>query len=183
MTEHIWLRPLTETDLGLAEVLYEDPAEAGQYGFFGYFPGVLRRNWAEDRLIGSDHGNLAIVRGTRAGGAGGAGGVFVGEVGWYKEKCGPTSFCWSIGIGLLNVERGKGYGTEAQRQIAAYLFAHTQFNRIEASTESTNTAEQRSLEKAGFTREGIRRGALFRAGTWRDLVVYSVLRSEVTLPD
>jgi RimJ/RimL family protein N-acetyltransferase len=46
----------------------------------------------------------------------------------------------------------------------------------------SNVAEQRALEKAGFTREGIVRGAAFQGGRWRDGVVYSVLRSEVDLP-
>jgi RimJ/RimL family protein N-acetyltransferase len=63
------------------------------------------------------------------------------------------------------------------------LFAHTQVNRIEATTEITNVAEQRALEKAGFTREGILRGATFRQGRWHDQVIYSVLRDEVKLMD
>ncbi len=62
-----------------------------------------------------------------------------------------------------------------------YLFAHTQANRIQASTEITNVGEQRALEKAGFTREGVLRGAGFRDGQWRDGVLYSVLRDEVDL--
>ncbi|MFE9450159.1 GNAT family N-acetyltransferase [Streptomyces sp. NPDC006739] len=45
-----------------------------------------------------------------------------------------------------------------------------------------NIAEQRALEWAGFTREGILRGACFRAGAWHDMVMYSVLRAEV-LPE
>lgn len=64
-----------------------------------------------------------------------------------------------------------------------YLFAHTQFNRVEATTEITNLAEQRALEKAGFTREGIMRGTTFRQGRWHDQVLYSVLRDEVELAD
>jgi len=40
------------------------------------------------------------------------------------------------------------------------------------------SAEQRALEKAGFTREGILRGATYRAGQWHDQVIYSVLRNE-----
>jgi len=37
-------------------------------------------------------------------------------------------------------------------------------NRIEASTEITNIGEQRALERAGFTREGVLRGATFQGG-------------------
>jgi RimJ/RimL family protein N-acetyltransferase len=54
-------------------------------------------------------------------------------------------------------------------------------NRVEAETEITNIAEQRALEKAGFTREGVRRGAIFRQGQWHDDVLYSLLRHEVDL--
>ena len=44
-----------------------------------------------------------------------------------------------------------------------------------------NLAEQRALERAGFTREGVLRHSQFRAGRWRDNVIYSVLRDEVSL--
>jgi RimJ/RimL family protein N-acetyltransferase len=90
---------------------------------------------------------------------------------------------WAIGIGLAPEFRGRGYGSAAQRLIVRYLFAHTQVNRIEATTEITNLAEQRALEKAGFTREGILRGTTFRQGQWHDQVIYSVLRDEVKLED
>ena len=95
-------------------------------------------------------------------------------------QTGPTSHCWNIGIGLLERARGRGYGTRAQRLIAEYLFAHTQVNRIEAETETGNLAEQRALEKAGFTREGVLRGAIFRDGQWHDMVSYSMIRSDLT---
>jgi RimJ/RimL family protein N-acetyltransferase len=96
-------------------------------------------------------------------------------------RTGQVSHCWAIGIGLAPEFRGRGYGTEAQRLLVRYLFAHTQLNRIEATTEITNTGEQRALEKAGFTREGVLRGATFRAGRWHDQIIYSVLRHEVEL--
>ncbi len=41
-----------------------------------------------------------------------------------------------------------------------------------------NLPEQRSLEKAGYVREGIQRGAQFRAGAYHDLVTYSRLRDD-----
>jgi RimJ/RimL family protein N-acetyltransferase len=52
-------------------------------------------------------------------------------------------------------------------------------NRVEAETETGNLAEQRALEKAGFTREGVRRGSIFRDGYWRDMVAYSMIRSDL----
>nr|WP_237282594.1 GNAT family protein [Streptomyces fodineus] len=71
--------------------------------------------------------------------------------------------------------RGRGIGTRARLQLVRYLFAHTPVMRIEADTESENVAQQRALEKAGFTREGVLRGVVFRDGRWRDGVARGVL--------
>ena len=84
-----------------------------------------------------------------------------------------------MGITLLPGARGQGVGTEAQRQLVRYLFAHTLVMRIEADTEAENIAEQRALEKAGFTREGVLRSVAYRDGQWRDGVRYSILRGEL----
>lgn len=89
------------------------------------------------------------------------------------------SFTWNIGIGLLATARGHGYGTRAQQLLVEYLFAHTLANRVEASTEVDNAAERRSLEKAGFSFEGVVRGASFRDGQWRDMASYSIVRTDL----
>jgi aminoglycoside 6'-N-acetyltransferase len=62
--------------------------------------------------------------------------------------------------------------------LAAYLFDTYPVMRVEASTDIANIPEQKALEKAGFTREGIMRGAQWRGGQWHDLVLYSKLRGE-----
>jgi RimJ/RimL family protein N-acetyltransferase len=84
---------------------------------------------------------------------------------------------------LLPDGRGRGVGTQAQRLLVRYLFAHTPVVRLEADTETENIAEQRALEKSGFTREGVLRSAVFRDGQWRDVVRYSVLRDEIALDE
>ncbi|MFL5708741.1 MAG: GNAT family N-acetyltransferase, partial [Chloroflexota bacterium] len=89
------------------------------------------------------------------------------------------SDAWNVGIELAPDARGHGYGVEAQRLLARYLFDNTPVNRVEAQTDIENVAEQRALEKAGFIREGVARGSQFRAGAYHDLVCYSILRSEV----
>jgi RimJ/RimL family protein N-acetyltransferase len=93
-------------------------------------------------------------------------------------SCGPgdRSKALSVGLSLIPDARGHGYFTEAQRLLAALLFRLFDIERIEASTDVENIAEQRSLEKAGFTREGILRRAQWRAGAHHDLVSYSILR-------
>jgi RimJ/RimL family protein N-acetyltransferase len=171
--ERVALRPVRESDLGMLEALTNDPDTAGEYQWFGWHdPGYLRRRWHEDGMLGSDRGMLVPVLGGRA----------LGLVSWHRSRTGPSSFCWNVGLVLLPEARGHGHGTEAQRLLVRYLFAHTQLNRVEATTETANRAEQRSLEKAGFTREGVLRGFDFRDGEWRDNVLYSVVRSDLANP-
>jgi len=105
----------------------------------------------------------------------------LGTVSWHRVGYGPPggSDAWNMGIELAPEARGHGYGVEAQALLARYLFETTLANRVEAQTDVENIAEQRALEKAGFTREGVARGSQFRAGAYHDLVTYSILRNEV----
>ncbi len=84
-----------------------------------------------------------------------------------------------IGIWLRIDHRGQGVGTAAQSQLAHLFFTHTAVNRVQAHTDVANVAEQRALQKAGFTREGIIRGAQWRDGAFRDGLLYARLREDV----
>ncbi len=104
-----------------------------------------------------------------------------GAVSWHQEAYGPTqgSFAWNIGIGLTDACQGHGVGTVAQRMLAEWLLEVAPLDRVEASTDVDNIAEQRSLEKAGFVREGVLRQAQERADGHHDLYSYSLLRSDL----
>lgn len=165
------LRPVAAEDLTFLNTLYNSgPDVASTYGWFGWAdPAGMRRQWEENGLFSVDSGNLIVAGGPEA----------VGHVSWHRNPQGPLNHSWNIGIGLLAEARGHGIGTKAQRLLARYLFANTVVNRIDANTDVTNIAEQRALEKAGFTREGVLRGAQFRDGSFHDMVLYSILRHEV----
>jgi RimJ/RimL family protein N-acetyltransferase len=109
-------------------------------------------------------------------------GELLGGVSWHAVDYGGTVSCsaWNIGIGLLPEARGRGYGTRVQRLLVEHLFATTELDRIEASTDVENLAEQRALEKAGFRREGVLRGAQLRGGVRRDLVHYGLVRGDLS---
>ena len=110
-----------------------------------------------------------------------ASGELLGGVSWHAVDYGGTVSCsaWNIGIGLLPSARGRGVGTLAQRLLVEHLFATTEVDRIEASTDVDNLAEQRALENAGFRREGVLRGAQLRGGVRRDLVHYGLVRTDL----
>jgi RimJ/RimL family protein N-acetyltransferase len=166
----VTLRPVAERDLALLARLFTDPAYVGESEWYGWQGARwLGRRWDEDGLLGDDGGTLMAEQAGEA----------VGFVNWRKRPTGYRSWCWTIGVTLVPKARGQGHGTQVQRGLVHYLFAHTQATRIEAEADVTNVAEQRALEKAGFTREGILRSVVFRAGQWRDAVLYSILRDDV----
>lgn len=169
MDHQVTLRPVAQGDLSWLADLRNDPAAAGPHEWHGWVNPQYERRWTETGLLGDSGGTLIVMHDTDR----------TGIVSWRKVTTGPIASNWAIGIMLMPEFRGLGYGSEAQRLLIRYLFAHTQFNRVEATTEITNLGEQRALEKAGFTREGVLRGTTFRQGRWHDQVIYSVLRHEV----
>lgn len=166
------LRPITAGDLDTLEAWENDPDHGGEFNTFGlYRPGNVARSFAEHGYLADDRGMLLIV--TKAGELAGAVSYRV-----VNHGPGPASQVPEIGITIAQPFRGRGYGAEAQKLLAAYLLATRPVARVQATTDITNIAEQRALARAGFTREGILRRAQFRAGDWHDLVIYSKLRGE-----
>ena len=163
MTVNFILRPVCQDDLPLLNVVDSEFDDYGQPpreephhpGFDEHVGGLAVVDAATDELFGS--------------------------VSWVWQQWGPTaeSRCLMIGISLRAEHRGKGLGSAAQRALVEHLFASTQINRVEAHTDVTNIAEQRALERAGFTQEGIVRGAHWRAGAHHDGYLYSILRADI----
>ena len=159
------LRDVTLDDADLLDAWNADPASSGEFNDFGGTPKPTDREaLAKGPMRNERNGQLMVelVDDGRP----------IGVVGFHAVGYGPNpeSRAWNIGIGLVPEARGQGYGVEAQALFAAYLFETTAVNRVEAQTDVDNVAEQRSLEKAGFVREGTIRGAQFRAGAYHDLV-------------
>ena len=167
------LRDLTIEDADLLDAWAADPEVRGPFNDFGIAPSPVDRDaLAKGPFRNERNGELLVERL--------ADNLPIGAVTWHRVGYGPNdgSAAWNIGISLIPSERGRGYGAEAQRLLADYLFAATTFDRVEASTDVENVAEQRALEKAGFVREGLLRGAQERSGARHDLVNYARLRTD-----
>ncbi len=164
------LRLLTADEADVLDA--EHTPELNEFNWFSARrPGGLRGRIEVGTDIDDEQGAAAISDET---------GRLLGELSWRRRRSSPTpaSFYWELGIFILSAERGRGIGTAAQRLLADYLFATTLANRVQATTDAANVAEQRSLAKAGFTREGVLRRFQYRLGDWHDLVMYSKLRGE-----
>ena len=170
----ITLRPVTEADLDMFRRLVTEPGLIGLDWSGFRDPKTVQRRFDADSYLGEDDGRLIVD--VAAGKE--PGGEAAGLVSYRKRRYGAQAFCWEIGIALLPEWRGHGIGWRAQAMFCSYLFENTPVQRIEADTHAENAAEQRSLEKAGFSLEGVIRAAEFRAGQWRDGYLYSRLRTD-----
>jgi RimJ/RimL family protein N-acetyltransferase len=166
---NVRLRRVTVDDSDLLE-RWQSTDYTGEFNDFGLPGGPIREHIQKNHLVSLRGGTLIVESETN--------GEPIGTVSWRQVHYGPNpeSAAWNIGINLIPAARGRGFGSEAQRLLVARLFATSEVNRIEAMTDVHNLAEQRSLEKAGFVREGVLRSAQFRPGGWHDLVVYSCIR-------
>jgi RimJ/RimL family protein N-acetyltransferase len=166
----IRLRPLRASDLD-ALAANESP-EADEWNYFeARAANTLHHRFATNGCISDESGQLAIES---------PDGELLGSMSWFEVRHGPSRACVALnmGISLLPQHRNRGYGSAAQRAFTRYMFDTRLLERIEAGTDVENIAEQKALERAGFTREGVLRHAQFRAGRWHDMVLYSRLRSD-----
>jgi RimJ/RimL family protein N-acetyltransferase len=131
----------------------------------------VRRRFDVDGYLNHDQGRLVVVD---------TSGETVGVVSYIAIFHGPppANRVYNVGIDIDPAPRRRGYGADAQALLARDLFETYTVERVEASTEVENIPEQRALERAGFTREGVLRRAQWRAGGWHDLCLYSKLRGE-----
>ncbi len=163
--ERVDLRAIEEADYPVLHRWANDPATVGDYDILRPVSlDDIRRRYRDNRALTAEGGALLIVR---------KDGVPVGTVSCHPVSYGVYSPAFNIGIEIEPEQRGQGYGSEAQRLFADYLLTTFPVGRVEASTDSENIPEQRALERAGFTREGVARSAAWRGGRWHDMVVYS----------
>ncbi len=96
-----------------------------------------------------------------------------GIVGWDPDHARAE-----MGYVLSREYWGRGLMPEAVRAMIRFGFERMGLNRIEARCIAENAASARVMEKAGMAYEGTLRQREFIKGAYRDMKVYSILRSE-----
>lgn len=166
------LRTVRESDL---DFLYETQNDVLTRGDFiqvrmGSQPG-FRKQFQETGFFTPDDTKLLIVDSED--------GRLLGQIGWFRT----AFYADGLEIGYLvfnEIRRGKGLMTSALRLLCSYLFADRNVNRLQLGIMPGNHASRRVAEKAGFTKEGVLREAVFQRGEHHDLEIYSLLRREWT---
>uniref|UniRef100_A0A7N0V912 N-acetyltransferase domain-containing protein n=1 Tax=Kalanchoe fedtschenkoi TaxID=63787 RepID=A0A7N0V912_KALFE len=99
----------------------------------------------------------------------------IGFVSIFQES-GENQFKAYIGYGVGAEHWNKGVATQAVKTAVAQVFRDIpNLVRLQAHVFVGNTASERVLEKAGFTKEGVFRKYEVIKGEIKDLVVYSFL--------
>ena len=83
-----------------------------------------------------------------------------------------------IGFALARTAWGRGYAREVVAALLAFAFDTLGLHRVEADVDPRNAPSIRTLEGAGFVREGCQRERYFMAGEVQDAVLYGLLRRE-----
>ena len=71
--------------------------------------------------------------------------------------------------------QGKGYATEAVKEVISFAFSVLQLHRIESYVMPRNKSSIRVMEKLSFVPEGISRRCLEVNGVWEDHIRFSLL--------
>ena len=81
---------------------------------------------------------------------------------------------FSIRIGDSS-DQGKGYGTQAVQLLIDFCWRDLNLHRLSLTVFSDNSRAISSYKKTGFELEGELRQAAFISGSWRNLIILSVL--------
>jgi len=100
-------------------------------------------------------------------------------IGWCcLVKWNPDYRSAAIGYCLDDAASGQGFATEAACALLQWAFDTLDLNRMQAETDTRNTASSRVLEKLGFIREGRLREDCVVDGEVSDTWVYGLLRRD-----
>ncbi len=100
-------------------------------------------------------------------------------LGWCSfSRWNPDHRSAALGFCFGEAAWGQGYATEAARAVLQWAFDTLDLNRVQAETDTRNTASARVLEKLGFVREGTLRQDCVVNGDVSDSWVYGLLWPE-----
>ena len=84
------------------------------------------------------------------------------------------------GLAIHPEFRGRGVSDEAARLLQRHLLFDLDYHRLQLEIYGFNERAIRHAERAGFTREGVRRKAYLRHGEWVDGVMFGLVQEDLT---
>jgi len=105
-------------------------------------------------------------------------GTFIGTIGYTVTQATPVGKLAHIGYFILPEYHGRGYVTEALREVIRFAFEDGGVYRVETGCISENRASERVMQKCGLIKEAERKVCVWHDGRLKDRVEYRLLRDE-----
>jgi RimJ/RimL family protein N-acetyltransferase len=83
------------------------------------------------------------------------------------------------GFAIDPAQRGKGFGESAAHALQRHLIREAGFHRIQMEIYAFNERALHHAEQAGWVREGVRRKAYWRDGSWVDGVLFGFVEEDL----
>jgi RimJ/RimL family protein N-acetyltransferase len=178
-TERLLLRPWAEAEIDAVTAACQDP-ETQRYV---PLPSPYTRADAETYILQTAPKGRAAGTDVVFGVFDTASGLPVAAVGLHRIKDLGAAHGGVAEIGYWTAPgaRGRGYMTEAAREVCRWGFEELGLARIEWIAIAGNEPSWRVVEKLGFTREGLLRSWLVQRGERRDAWIGGLLRTEARL--
>ena len=159
--ERVVLRPAVADDVDRLTAILHEPEVAARWG--GFDEGEVA-----EQFVGDDEQFVVTLDGE-----------VIGAV-QYSEEEDPMYRHAGIDIFLTASRHGQGFGTDALRALAGYLFDERGHHRLSIDPAADNHAAIRAYERVGFRRIGVMR-AYERGpdGTWHDGLLMDLLAGEL----
>lgn len=168
--KNINLRTIKESDLPQLLYLSNEISERGEYYPIRLESEPLQREKFIKTGYWEERGGRLLITDKQD--------SILGYMGFFEAIGYPAAI--EIGAVLFDPKNWRqGYITEAAILFIIYLFELKPINRVQACAFAGNSASTGAMEKLGFHYEGTLRETIFHRGHYVDLVVYSLLRSEV----
>ena len=168
--KYVVLRAIEMEDCKLIKDMFNDPEIENLVGGWA-FPVSLyaQQKWLESHY-NNDQNAVRFVIDTKEDGPIGV--LTLTEIDWKNRRA-------AVGIKIASdVNRSKGYGTDAIMAIMRYVFDELGFHRLEATRLAMNQVSAHIMAKCGFVEEGVKRDYIYKGGQYRDLVETSILADE-----
>ena len=170
-TKHLLLRPFTEADTDAIFSVLSNPSVIRYWDA----PAWNDRVQAE-RFIAASRQMEKNGTGTRVAIERTPDGAFIGQCS--LPNWNPVYRSARLGYCLDPAAWGFGFATEAAGALLDWAFNTLDLNRVQAETDTRNTASACVLEKLGFVREGTLREDCIVNGDVSDSWVYGLLRRD-----
>ena len=105
-------------------------------------------------------------------------GQFIGSIGYTVTRATPLGKFVGVGYFISTEHQGKGYVTEAMKELIRFAFEENNVFRIETGCLAENIASERVMQKCGMIKEAERRQYQWHNGQIKDRVEYRLLKDE-----